>query len=235
MTCDKRYAESTCKMIKQKYPNEPLIVYNHFSDWSVRFSSENSPIRKAEIMMGADAHAYKIYDVSGDALAFNTCIHAGRGHVFEIRVFKECFVLLALQNGKCLMGKMDVNEWRKVWVKPFGKKPYPVLDWDEMGRIAPEIIPPAPNKGFNRERAFFNGFLRSRPKEMPSMGEFEKALNSSDPETRVVALMSLGYSKDGDKALKLLREHLPKQKDLGIQKRSIQALVSANPGLRCRC
>ena len=70
---------------------------------------------------------------------------------------------------------------------------------------------------------------------MPSIGELEKELNSSDPETRVVALMSLGYSKDGDKALKLLREHLPKQKDLGIQQRSIQALVRQTPWLRCRC
>ena len=110
MTSDKRFAESTCKMIKQNYPNEPLIVYNHFSDWSVRFLSNNSPILKADIIMGADTHAYKLYDVSGDALAFNTCIHAPPGHVFDIRVFKECFVLLALQSGKCLMGRMDVHE-----------------------------------------------------------------------------------------------------------------------------
>jgi len=122
---------------------------------------------------------------------------------------------------------MTLEEWRKVWVKPFGKKPYPVLDWDEIRRIAPEILPPATD-GFNRERVLFHGFAR-RYKEMPSFGEIEKELKSEDPEKRAVALLGLGYSKDGDKASELLKEYLPGQEDPGIQAHAVMALLRTHP------
>ena len=222
------FGESTCKMIKEKYPNEPMIVVAHNGNWWSQLP-ESSPIFKADIIMEASAHRYIVRDeVPGKSLTFNTAqVYLKPGHVFEIRVFKEGLVLLALEHPKCLMGPIELDEWRKVWVKPFGKKPYPVLDWDEIRSIAPEIFPPATN-GFNRERAFFHGFVR-RYKKMPSIGEFEKELNSSDPEQRAVALLSLGYSKDAGKASELLKEYLSRQKDPGIQAYAVMALYWTHP------
>ena len=153
-------------MIKEKYPNEPMIVVAHNGNWWSQLP-ESSPIFKADIIMEASLHQYIIRDkVPGKSLTFNTSRLSAyeMKHVFEIRVYKNCFVLLALGYPKCLMGSMTLEEWRKVWVKPFGKKPYPVLDWDEIRRIAPEILPPAKD-GFNRERVLLHGFAR-RYKEM---------------------------------------------------------------------
>ena len=223
------FGERTCKMIKERYPNEPMIVVAHNGNWWSQLP-ESSPIFEADIIMEASRHQYIIRDkVPGKSLTFNTAQvkSYGRGHVFEIRVFKDGFVLLALEPPKGLMGPMELDEWRKVWVKPFGKKPYPILDWDEIRSIAPETFPPATN-GFNRERALFHGFAR-RYKKMPSIGEIEKELNSSDLETRAVALLSLGYSKDGDKASKLLKEYLPRQEDPGIQAYAVMALYWTHP------
>jgi len=224
-----KFGERTCKMIKQKYPNEPMIVVAHNGNWWSQLP-ESSPIFKADIIMEASLHRYIVREeVPGKSLTFNTSRLSAyeMKHVFEIRVYKNCFVLLALGYPKCLMGSMTTEEWRKVWVKPFGKKPYPILDWDEIKSIAPEIFPPATN-GFNRERAFFHGFAR-RYKKMPSIGELEKELNSSDLETRAVALLSLGYAKDGDKASELLKEYLPGQKDPGIQAYAVMALYWTHP------
>ena len=225
-----KFGESTCKMIKQKYQNEPMIVVAHNGNWWSQLP-ESSPIFKADIIMEASLHRYIVRDeVPGKSLTFNTSqLRTGglRGHVFEIRVFKDAFVLLALEAPKCLMGAAELNEWRKVWVKPFGKKPYPVLDWGEIRSIAPEIFPPATN-GFNRERALFHGFVR-RYKKMPSIGELEKELNSSDPEQGAVALMSLGYAKDAGTASKLLKKYLPRQKDPGIQAYAVMALYWTHP------
>ena len=223
------FGESTCKMIKEKYPNEPMIVVAHNGNWWSQLP-ESSPIFKADIIMEASLHRYIVRDeVPGKSLTFNTSRLSAyeMKHVFEIRVYKNCFVLLALGYPKCLMGSMTLEEWRKVWVKPFGKKPYPVLDWDEIRRIAPEILPPATD-GFNRERVLFHGFAR-RYKEMPSFGEIEKELKSEDPEKRAVALLGLGYSKDGDKASELLKEYLPGQEDPGIQAHAVMALLRTHP------
>jgi len=223
------FGESTCKMIKEKYPNEPMIVVAHNGNWWSQLP-ESSPIFKADIIMEASLHCYIVRDeVPGKSLTFNTSRLSAyeMKHVFEIRVYKNCFVLLALGYPKCLMGSMTIEEWRKVWVKPFGKKPYPVLDWDEIRRIAPEVLPPATD-GFNRERVLFHGFAR-RYKEMPSFGEIEKELKSGDPEKRAVALLGLGYSKDGDKASELLKEYLPGQEDPGIQAHAVMALLRTHP------
>ncbi|MFC1806509.1 HEAT repeat domain-containing protein [Planctomycetota bacterium] len=226
------FGESTCKMIKKEYPKEPMIVFAHNGDWWKRNIRESSPIFEADIIMEASLHQYIIRDkVPGKSLTFNTAqVHRyRRGHVFEIRVFKEGLVLMALEHPKCLMGPIELDEWRKVWVKPFGKKPYPVLDWDEIRRIAPEILPPA-KAGFNRERVLLHGFAR-RHKEMPSLEEIEKELKSKDPETRAVALLGLGYSKDVGKASELLRKHLPGQEDPGIQAYAVIALLRTHPGV----
>ena len=224
------FGESTCKMIKEKYPNEPMIVVAHNGNWWSQLP-ESSPIFKADIIMEASLHRYIVRDeVPGKSLTFNTSqLRSGnlRGHVFEIRVFKDGSVLLAIEPPKCLMGPIELDEGRKVWVKPFGKKPYPVLDWDEIGRIAPEILPPVKD-GFNRERVLLHGFAR-RYKEMPSFGEIEKELRSEDPEKRAVALLGLGYAKDAGKASKLLEEYLPKQKDPAIQAHAVIALLRTHP------
>lgn len=224
------FGESTCKMIKEKYPNEPMIVVAHNGNWWAQLP-ESSPIFQANIIMEASAHRYIVRDeVPGNSLTFNTAqVYIKPGHVFEIRVFRDGLVLLALEPPQCLMGPIELDEWRKVWVKPFGKKPYPVLDWDEIRRIAPEILPPATD-GFNRERVLLRGFAR-RHKEMPSLGEIEKELKSEDPEKRAVALLGLGYSRDGGKASELLREYLPGQEDPGIQAHAVIALLRTHPGV----
>jgi len=226
-----KFGERTCKMIEEKYPNEPMIVVAHNGNWWAQLP-ESSPIFKADIIMEASAHRYIVREeVPGKSLTFNTSRLSAyeMKHVFEVRVYKNCFVLLALGYPTCLMGSMTIEEWRKVWVKPFGKKPYPVLDWDEIRRIAPEILPPAKD-GFNRERVLLRGFAR-RHKEMPSLEEIEKELKSKDPETRAVALLGLGYAKDGGKASELLREYLPGQEDPGIQTHAVIALLRTHPGV----
>ncbi len=225
-----QFGEKICGMIKQRYPSDPMIVVAHNGSWWKHHIRDSSPIFEADIIMEASLHHYIVRDeVPGKSLTFNTAqVHPGnRGHVFEIRVFRDGLVLLALEPPKCLMGPIELDEWRKVWVKPFGKKPHPVLDWDEIRRIAPEILPPAKD-GFNRERVLLHGFAR-RYKEMPSFGEIEKELRSKDPEKRAVALLGLGYSKDGGKASELLREYLPGQEDPGIQAHAVIALLRTHP------
>jgi len=226
-----QFGEKVCGMIKQRYPSDLMIVFAHNGAWWQKQEiRESSAIFEADLLMEASAHQYIVREeVPGMSLTFNTSqVHySKRGHVFEIRVFRDGLVLLALEHPQCLMGPVELDEWRKVWVKPFGKKPYPVLDWDEIRRIAPEILPP-PKDGFNRERVLLHGFAR-RHKERPSLGEIEQELRSGDPEKRAVALLGLGYSQDGGKAAELLREYLPGQEDPGIQAHAVIALLRTHP------
>ena len=226
------FGEKTCREVRKKFPNDPLIVAAHETWWWAKQKLPlESPIFKADVILEASSHAFEVrrQGLAGP-LILNTSSILNKipGHVFEVKVYKDRFVVLALDAPHYRLGPYELEEWRKVWVKPFGKKAFAVMDWEKIKPFAGDAMPPADARGFNREKVLFTARTR-QSLGAPNVDELKKELDSEDPETRAVALLSLGYLPNGETAARLLKEHLERQEDKGLRSHAVVALLRTYP------
>ena len=219
-----------CGRIKREHPSDPLIVIAHQDRWWYRQRlAPDHPIFQADILMEASSHAFRVRDrAPGDALVFNTSSTLrGPGHVFEVKVFKDRLVLLALGHDGYRLGPYELEDWRKVWIKPFGGKRRPAATWAEVEALAGRATPRT-ETGVNPQRVLFEARTRERA-GVPTVEQFEKDLAGQDARVRAVALLSLGYLSDGARAGALIETHLRAQPDPRLRAHAVLALLRKHP------
>jgi len=227
-----KFGEDLCGRIKQKYPDEPMIVMAHETQWwGKQKLPRSSPIFQADIILEASSHAFYVRDNAPPGpLVFNTSSLLDKipGHVFEVRVFKDRFELLALGHQGYTLGPYELEDWRKVWVKPFGAEPRPVLKWEELESIAGAATPGTERDGFHLEKVLFTA-RTCQYTGAPDAARLRERLDSTNPEESAIALLSLGYVTDGKAAAQLLAESLPKQARSDLQAHAVVALLRNHP------
>ena len=226
------FCEETCRKVLRDHPGEPLIVWAHEGEWWKRLKlPPTSPIFGADLVLEASYHSYQVRDEAPPGpLVFNTsAVEPGMpGHVFEVKVFKDRFVVLALETPHCRLGPYELQDWRKVWVKPFGKKARPVLKWEDFCPLAGDAAPTADQDGFNRERVLFTA--RSRQVlSVPAIAQLRAELASENAETKAIALLTLGYLADSEVAAALLQEHLGAQPRVDLRAHAVVSLLRTHP------